>query len=149
LCKLRYDKINHKFNQKGAINMTKEIWLNLPVKDLKKSKEFFSKLGFSFHPRHENSHEAAGLIIGEKSFMIMLFPEATFKSFTKNAVTDTTQSTEVLLSIDAESREAVNEIVRKVELAGGIIHSKRDLDGHRWNVLYMDMSQKPKEGANQ
>ncbi|WP_261808227.1 VOC family protein, partial [Paenibacillus sp. N3.4] len=120
------------------------------MKDLNKSKEFFAKLGFSFHPRHENSNDAAGLIIGEKNFMIMLFPESTFKSFTRNAVTDTNQSTEVLLSIDAESREAVDEMVRKVELAGGLIYSKPegkgwlygcvfgDLDGHRWNVLYMD-----------
>ncbi|QGQ96519.1 extradiol dioxygenase [Paenibacillus psychroresistens] len=135
--------------------MAKEIWLNLPVKDLKKSKEFFSKLGFSFHPRHENSEDAAGLIVGEKNFMIMLFPEATFKSFTRNEITDTSLSTEVLLSIDAESREAVDEIVIKAEQAGGIIHSKpegkgwlygcvfADLDGHRWNVLYMDMSMMP------
>ncbi|KRE49535.1 VOC family protein [Paenibacillus sp. Soil522] len=137
--------------------MAKEFWINLPVKDLNKSKEFFTKLGFSFHPRHENSDEAAGLLIGDKNVIVMLFPESTFKKFTRNEITDTKQATEVLLSIDAESREEVDEMVRKAVKAGGTVFSEpggqgwmygagfADLDGHRWNVLYMDMSQMPKE----
>ncbi|MBP1989363.1 VOC family protein [Paenibacillus eucommiae] len=137
--------------------MTKELWLNLPVKDLEKSKEFFTKLGFSFHPRHMNSNEMAGLIIGDKNVMVMLFPEAAFKGFTGNEIADTNQGTEVLLSIDAESREEVDEMIQRAVDAGGTAYSKpqgqgwmygagfTDLDGHRWNVLYMDMSQMPQE----
>ncbi len=136
---------------------TKELWINLPVKDLNKSKEFFTKLGFSFHPRHENSDEAAGLLIGDKNVIVMLFPESTFKKFTRNEISDTKLATEVLLSIDAESREEVDEMVRKAVEAGGTAFSEpggqgwmygagfTDLDGHRWNVLYMDMSQMPEE----
>lgn len=137
--------------------MTKELWLNLPVKDLNKSKEYFTKLGFSFHPRHIDSDEMAGLVIGDHQVMVMLFPESTFKTFTRNEIADTKKGTEVLLSIDAASREEVDEIVRKAVMAGGSIFAEpgdsqgwmygagfADLDGHRWNVLYMDMSKMPK-----
>jgi predicted lactoylglutathione lyase len=137
--------------------MTKEFWLNLPVKDLKKSKEFFTTLGFSFHPRHQNSDDAAGLLIGNSNVIVMLFPESTFKSFTKNDIADTKLGTEVLLSFDAESKEEVDEMLEKAVKAGGTIYGEphdqgwmygagfTDLDGHRWNVLYMDMSKMPKE----
>ena len=82
----------------------------------------------------------------------MLFPETTFKSFTGNELADTTKVTEVLISIDAQSKEEVDALVAKVVHAGGTIYSNpseqgfmygagfADLDGHRWNVLYMDMS---------
>ena len=61
--------------------MTKQLWLNLPVKDIEKSKTFFSKLGFSFNTQHGNSPVSASLVIGKN--VIMLFEEQTFKSFTK------------------------------------------------------------------
>jgi uncharacterized protein len=137
--------------------MTKELWINLPVKDIVKSREFFTKLGFTFHPRHKDSNDAAGLIIGESNLMVMLFPEDTFKKFAKNAISDTTIATEVLFSIDAESRDEVDELIKKAIHAGGIAFSEpeeqdgwmygagfSDLDGHRWNVLYMDMAKMPR-----
>jgi predicted lactoylglutathione lyase len=135
--------------------MMKEFWINLPAKDLSKSKEFFTKLGFTLNPRFSNSDEMVGLMIGDKNVIVNLFPETTFKNFTGNEIADTKQATEVLLSIDAESREEVDEMVKKVVQAGGIITSEpggqgwmygcvfADLDGHRWNVLYMDMSKMP------
>ncbi|GIO04419.1 glyoxalase [Brevibacillus reuszeri] len=135
--------------------MPKELWINLPVKDLKKAKEFYAALEFSFHPRHEKSDEVAGLIIGDHKVLVMLFPESAFKSFTRNELADTKQGTEVLLSIDAQSKEEVDEMIQKARQAGGAIFAEpsehgfmygagfADLDGHRWNVLYMDMSQVP------
>jgi predicted lactoylglutathione lyase len=137
--------------------MMKEFWVNLPVKDVKKTKEFFTKLGFSLNPRFSNSDEMAGLIIGDKNAIVNFFPESTFKSFTSNEIANTKQAAEVLLSIDAESREEVDEMVKKAIAAGGTISSEpggqgwmygcvfADLDGHRWNVLYMDMSKMPTE----
>jgi predicted lactoylglutathione lyase len=138
--------------------MTKELWINLPVKDINRSKEFFSKLGFSFNPRHSNSNDSASLVIGDKNVIVMLFTEATFKKFTRNEIADTKQAAEVLLSIDADSREEVDEMAKKAVMAGGTIFSNpagqggwmygcgfADLDGHRWNVLYMDMNKMPKE----
>jgi len=138
--------------------MTKELWLNLPVKNLSKSKEFFSKIGFSLHPRHMNSNEMAGLVIGDNKVMVMLFPEFAFKGFAGNEIADTTKGSEVLFSIDAASPEEVDELVRKVVNAGGTVYGEpgykggwmygagfADLDGHRWNVLYMDMDKMPHE----
>lgn len=136
--------------------MTKEIWINLPVKNINKSKAFFSKLGFSFNSQYNDSEESACLVIGEKNVIVMLFTESTFENFTGNKISDSNQGTEVLFSIGAESREEVDEMAEKVVKAGGKIYAEAgdtdgwmygcgfaDLDGHRWNVLYMDMSKMP------
>jgi len=136
--------------------MTKDIWINLPVKNVGKSKEFFTALGFSFNSDYINNDESACLVIGDKSVVVMLFTEATFKNFTGNEITDSKQGTEVLFSIGAESREEVDEMAKKVVKAGGTIYAEAedndswmygcgfaDLDGHRWNALYMDLSKMP------
>lgn len=132
--------------------MTKELWLNLPVKDIAKSKEFFTQLGFSFNTEHGDSDESACLLVGAKNVVVMLFAESMFQGFTKNEIADTAKGTEVLLSFDAESKEEVDEFAQKAAAAGGTIFSEpaeiqgwmygcafSDLDGHRWNALYMDM----------
>ena len=137
--------------------MTKQFWINLPVKDINKSKEFYTKLGFSINTQHGNGDQAQ-LVIGDNNASVMLFPDVTFKNFTKHEIVDTKQATEVLFSIDAESREEVDEMAKKVIKAGGTIFGEpaehqgwmygcgfADLDGHRWNVLYMDMSKLPKK----
>jgi predicted lactoylglutathione lyase len=136
--------------------MAKQFWINLPVKDVNKSKEFFSKLGFTFNTGQGNGPNSACMLLGDQNVVCMLFDEPTFKGFTNNEITSTGQSTEVLLSIDAQSKEEVDEMVQKAVAAGG--SSKHvpkemegfmygcvfaDLDGHRWNVLYMDMSKMP------
>jgi hypothetical protein len=137
--------------------MAKQFWINLPVKDLNKSIEFFSKLGFSFDSQFGNTDESACLVIGEKNVIVMLFAESIFKNITRNEIADSKQATEVLLSIDAETREEVDEIAKKAVEAGATIFGEpddqswmygcgfADLDGHRWNVLYMDMNNMPKE----
>lgn len=137
--------------------MTKEIWINLPVKDIGRSREFYKKLGFRSNPRHPESDDMASLLIGEDDVVLMLFPEAAFKEFADHSVSDTGQGVEVLFSIDAENREEVDEMARKAEKAGGTVYGKPgekdgwmygagfvDPDGHRWSVLHMDMSKMPK-----
>ncbi len=137
--------------------MANEIWFNLPVKNVKKSKEFFTNLGFSFNTKYDGNDQHASLMVGTKNIIIMLFEESMFQDFIKNNITDTNQSNEVLISFDAESKEEVDEMARKVEAAGGTIFGKpaeiqgwmygcgfTDLDGHRWNPLYMDMNKMPK-----
>jgi predicted lactoylglutathione lyase len=132
--------------------MTKQFWINLPVKDIKRSKDFFSQLGFSFNTQHGNTENSASLVIGEKNVVVMLFDEPTFKGFLGDAAASIGQ-TEVLLSIDAESKEEVDELAVKAVAAGGTSSHKpgemkgwmygcvfSDPDGHKWNVLYMDMS---------
>ncbi|RPD43304.1 VOC family protein [Chitinophaga barathri] len=134
----------------------KQFWLNLPVKDVKKSKEFFAKLGFQFNTQYGDQPNSASLLLGEKGVVVMLFDEPTFKGFTNTDIANS-QKSEVLLSVDAESKEEVDEMAKKAIEAGGSSDHKpsqmqgwmygcvfADLDGHRWNVLYMDMSKMPR-----
>jgi predicted lactoylglutathione lyase len=132
--------------------MTKQIWLNLPVKEVAKSKAFFSKIGFSFNDEHDTPSSTC-MVVGEGNFVVMLFEESLFASFSQNPLTDTQTSSEVLISIDAESAAEVDQLAKKVKEAGGTIFAPpaesqgwmygcgfADLDGHRWNVLFMDFS---------
>ena len=135
--------------------MTKQIWLNLPVKNIEKSKQFFSSIGFSFNEEYSNGHSAC-MLVGDKNFVVMLFEESLFGNFVQNTIVDTQTHSEMLISIDAESRNEVEELAQKVEKAGGVLFAKpaenqgwmygcgfSDLDGHRWNVLFMDYSKLP------
>jgi predicted lactoylglutathione lyase len=132
--------------------MTKEIWINLPVKDVKKSKEFFSQIGWTLNPKQTNEKMAC-FEVGTKKITILFFDQETLKEFAKNEIADTNAGTEVLISFDAESREEVDEMARKVFEAGGRIFAEpaeiqgwmygfafADLDGHRWNQIFMDFS---------
>lgn len=132
--------------------MSQEIWINLPVKDVEKSTAFFNEIGFQ---AVNAGQERAKLDIGHTT--ILLFPEAAFENFTGATTADTTRSAEVIFSIGADSRKAVDTFIQKVEAAGGSIFGRpneidgwmygagfADLDGHRWNLLYMDESKMPK-----
>ena len=138
--------------------MTKEFWINLPVKDIHRSKAFFQKLGFRFNEAHGGPPNSACMLVGAKNVVVMLFEEPMFKGFVGHSISDTAKGTEVLFSIDAENREEVDELAQKAEAAGGTVYGPPgenggwmygcgfiDLDGHRWNVLYMDMSKLPKQ----
>jgi predicted lactoylglutathione lyase len=135
--------------------MTKKIWLNLPVKNIEKSKQFFSKIGFSFNEEYSNENSAC-MLVGDQNFVVMLFEESLFGNFVQNTIADTQTHSEMLISIDAESRNEVEQLAQKVEEAGGVLFAKpaenqgwmygcgfSDLDGHRWNVLFMDYSKLP------
>jgi len=137
--------------------MVKEFWLSLPVKDIKKSRAFFDKLGFKFNTKNGNTDTSAALMVGEKNVVVMLFEEPAFKGFTNTEVADTKQGTEVLLSFDAQSKEEVDAMAQKAIEAGGKTDHKpyemqgwmygcvfTDIDGHKWNVLHMDYSKMPK-----
>jgi uncharacterized protein len=131
--------------------MAKQIFINLPVKDLKKSMAFFEKLGFKFNMQFTDD-KAACMIIGENIYAMLLL-EKFFKTFTNKKIADAKKTTEVLIAIDAESKNAVDEMIRKAINTGGSTyrnpqdqgwmygHSFADLDGHQWEVLYMDESQ--------
>lgn len=135
--------------------MTKEIWLNLPVKDVNKSNEFFTKIGFE-PQENQPCAEMCGFYIGEKKMSVMLVEEEMFKGFAQNAVSDVKTGTEILISFDAGSREEIDDTASKVFDAGGTIFSEPqemqgwmygfafiDLDGHRWNQVFMDFSKLP------
>ena len=134
--------------------MASKIFLNLAVKDLKKSIDFFTTLGFSFNPKFTDE-QAACMIIGENIFA-MLVTEQRFKDFTKKEICNAHKNTEVLIAIDAESKEKVEEMVKNAVNAGGLIymepqdhgwmygHSFADLDGHQWEIFYIDEKAIPK-----
>lgn len=131
--------------------MAKQIFINLPVKDLRKSISFFKKLGFKFNPQFTDD-KAAFMIIGENIYSMLLL-EKFFKTFTNKKIADAKKTTEVLIAIDAESKKGVDDMIKKAVEAGGSTyrnpqdngwmygHSFADLDGHQWEVLYMDESQ--------
>ncbi|TKC05585.1 extradiol dioxygenase [Pedobacter polaris] len=138
--------------------MTKEIWANLPVADISKSVDFFTKMGFTKNDKFPFTDTMASFFIGEKSkFVMMLFRNDILEGFSANKISDTLKGTEVLFSIDAESPAEVDEMLQKAADAGGKIYAKGgekdgwmygggfiDLDGHRWNLLHMDFSKMPK-----
>lgn len=135
--------------------MSTKIFVNLPVKDLERSKHFFTALGYSINPQFSDEN-AACLVISDDIYA-MLLVEPFFKSFTKKEIGDATQSTEVILALSADSREAVDELVDKALASGGkpsnetqdqgfmYGRSFQDPDGHLWEVFYMDMSAVPSE----
>lgn len=133
--------------------MAKELWINLPVKDINRSKQFFAAVGFEFNGQYGNSDNSACLLLGDKKTVVMLFEEAAFKGFTRSGIPDTTDTAEVLLSLSMDSVAEVDAIIQKAVAAGGSSSHQpgemkgwlygamfADPDGHRWNVLYMDMS---------
>ncbi|MCE2995527.1 MAG: VOC family protein [Cyclobacteriaceae bacterium] len=128
--------------------MASKIFVNLPVKDLARSIRFFSELGFQFNPQFTDE-KAACMIIGENIYA-MLLTEPLFQTFTKKEICNAKSHTEVLLAIDARSREEVKAMVDKAIQAGGTHymdaqdhgwmyqHSFADPDGHQWEIIYMD-----------
>src|SRR5215467_15178522 len=130
--------------------MATKIFVNLPVKNLNKSVEFFTKLGFKFNPQFTD--ETATCMIVAEDISVMLLTEDKFKTFTPKKICDATKSTEVLVCLSSESREKVDEMVRKAVAAGGKTyqepqdhgfmygHGFQDLDGHIWELAYMEPS---------
>jgi predicted lactoylglutathione lyase len=134
--------------------MFKEIFVNLPVKDLGKTKEFFSKLGLKFNQQFTDQN-AACLIINDKIYA-MLITESYFKTFITKEIADTKKSSEVILALSVYKKEQVDEIANKAIKAGGKEPRKaqdhgwmysrnfEDLDGHLWEVFHMDINKMPK-----
>lgn len=133
--------------------MASRIFINLPVKDINASQRFFSQIGFEFDQRF-SSPDTLCMVVSEHIY-VMLLEQARFKTFTKKPISDAHTQTEVLIALDADSREGVDEMVRKAVKAGGALyaepidhgfmysHSFEDIDGHQWEIGYMDMSQIP------
>lgn len=131
-------------------NLKTKIFVNLPVKDLNRSVSFFTKLGFTFNPQFTDEN-ATCMIVGEDIFA-MLLVEKFFKSFTSKEICDTSRSTEAILALSVESREQVDQLMKKVIDSGGSEHREKqdhgwmygrsfeDVDGHIWEVFFMDES---------
>ena len=128
--------------------VTKQIFVNLPVKDLGKTIEFFKKLGFEFNPQFTD--ENATCIVVNENIFVMLLVEKFFKTFTQKEICVTTKNTEVIIALSTESREKVDQMLENVIKAGGKESRKpqdhgwmygrsfEDLNGHLWEIIYMD-----------
>ncbi len=130
--------------------MATKIFVNLPVSNLNKSVEFFTKLGFTFNAQFTD--ETATCMIVSEDIFIMLLTREKFETFTPKEICDATKSTEVLVCLSCESRDEVDDMVRKAVAAGGATpmdsgdygfmyqHGFEDLDGHLWELIYMEPS---------
>lgn len=128
--------------------MGRKLFVNLAVKDVKRSMAFWKALGFEFNQQFTND-QAACMVLGDDNF-VMLLGEPFFQTFTKRAICDTARATEALLCISCDSRAAVDELVRKAVESGGaraldpVDHgmmygwSFYDVDGHHWEPMWMD-----------
>lgn len=128
--------------------MHKQIIINLPVKDLDKSKTFFSALGYSFDPKFSNG-DAAMMVIADGSIHAMLTTEAFFKSLIDKPLAQAKEANEVVLCLSCESREEVDSLIARAVAAGGrtphppedhgFMYDQgfEDLDGHLWNLVWM------------
>jgi len=127
--------------------VARQIFVNLPVKDLPRSVAFFTALGFSFNPQFTN--ENATCMIVDENIFVMLLVEPFFQGFIKKTICDAHKNTEVLVCLSCESRAEVDELVAKAVVAGGTIprepedhgfmygHAFEDPDGHIWELVYM------------
>lgn len=131
--------------------MPTKIFVTLPVRGLRKSIEFFTRLGFSLHPQF--TVEAATCMIVSDHIFVMLMTHDKFKTLTPNAICDAEKHTETLICLSCESREKVDDMVRAAIANGGKTyrqphdhglmyeHGFQDLDCHIWEVIYMEPSQ--------
>ncbi|WP_327724964.1 VOC family protein [Streptomyces europaeiscabiei] len=124
------------------------IFVNLPVNDLDASKKFFTELGYALNAQFSDEN-AASVVISD-TIVAMLLTKPFYASFTKKEIADATKTSEVMLCLSAESRAKVDELVEKAVAAGGTASEKiqemdfmygrafDDLDGHTWEVVWMD-----------
>ena len=134
--------------------MAMQTFVNLPVKDLPRATRFFTAIGFTFDPQFTDEN-ATRMVISEDT-SVMLALEHFFKGFIEpQDIADTSRSREVIVGLSAESREQVDDLAEKALAAGGqslgepedqgfmYMRGFRDLDGHQWSFIYMDMSATP------
>ena len=139
--------------------MNTKVFVNMSVKDLNRSKEFFGKLGFTFNPMFTDEN-AACMVISEENYA-MLLTESFFKNFIPGReICDTGKNTETLVALGLESGAEVDEIIRNAVAAGGSEYREKqdygwmygrafsDLDGHIWEAFYADLNAMPEAMKN-
>ena len=133
--------------------MPRSLYVNLPAKDLERTVDFFTALGFAFNPMFTD--ENATCMIVNDGTSVMLLVESYFATFTKKPLADAHAVTETLLALSLDSRAEVDDFVAKALAKGAVEYAEpkdlgfmyqrgiADLDGHQWEVFFMDESQFP------
>jgi uncharacterized protein len=128
--------------------VSRMIFVNLPVRDLEASRGFFGELGFEFNA--DFSDETAACMVVDENIFVMLLVEDRFRDFINDEIADATTTTEAITALSADSKEQVDETVAKALAAGGkpwkptleegpmYGGSFQDLDGHVWELMYME-----------
>jgi uncharacterized protein len=136
---------------------SRKVFINLSVKDLVRSVEFWCALGFAFDPQVTDEH-ASCMVLNDDTY-VMLLDEVRFKDFTTKNIADAATHTEVINALSAGSREEVDVLVAKAFAAGaqpsnnpmdyGFMYgwSFQDLDGHLWEILWIDPAAQPQTCA--
>ncbi|GGJ49064.1 VOC family protein [Streptomyces brasiliensis] len=124
------------------------IFVNLATNDVEASKEFFTRLGYTINPQF-STDDCACVVISD-TIIAMLLGKQRYADFTKKEIADSTKTSEVLICLSAESRAKVDELVDNAIAAGGSATGETqdqgfmygrafdDLDGHTWEVMWMD-----------
>ncbi|MEO7211285.1 MAG: VOC family protein [Mucilaginibacter sp.] len=135
--------------------MATQIFVNLPVKDLNKSVEFFTKLGYTFNPQFTN--EQATCMVVSDTIYVMLLVESFFKTFSDKEIADSSKVVESIVCLSTDGRDAVDAIIGKAVEAGattrkdkidyGFMYSGsfEDIDGHQWEYMWMDPAGPPQQ----
>ena len=135
--------------------MATSIFVNLPIKNLSKTVDFFTKIGFTFDPQFTNEN-ATCMVIGETIF-VMLLVEKFFKTFITKGICDTSKDVEAIIALSFESRDKVDQLMSKAIEAGATEPRKaqdhgwmygrsfQDIDGHLREVFWMDESTMKKQ----
>ena len=135
--------------------MAKQIFINLPVRDLPKAKAFYEAIGAVNNPQFTD--DTAACMVWSDTLFVMLLTHAKWASFTNKPISDARQASEVMLALSADDRQAVDAMVSAAGAQGGKAdvnptqdlgfmygRSFEDLDGHIWETFHMDMSRMPK-----
>lgn len=130
--------------------MAKDVWINLPVRDVDKARDFFRAIGFNLNHQH-NTDTMAAMSYGNDKTMIMLFRQDVLEQFTGSPVPTDKSTASFIISFGADTRAEVDETALRVKNAGGKLFAEpaekdgwmygfgfTDHDGHRWNMLYME-----------
>ena len=135
--------------------MPKQIFINLAVKDLQKSMDFYTALGFTNNLQF--SDDTAKCMVWSESIFVMLLTHEKFSTFTEKPIADTKSNVAGLFSLSMDRVNEMNAIMTNGLNAGGIEPSElrdygfmqqrtiEDFDGHTWEIFFMDMSQLPNE----
>ena len=134
--------------------MAKQIFVNLPVRDLTKAKAFYEAIGAVNNPQF--SDETSACMVWSDTVFVMLLTHAKWATFTKKPISDAHLASEVMLALSADDRQAVDAMVNAAGAQGGKAdvnptqdlgfmygRSFEDPDGHIWETFHMDMSQMP------
>ncbi len=133
--------------------MSRQIFVNLPIKSIDRTQAFFTRLGFTFNQKY--SSEQGVCMVVAPDISVMLLVEPFFQTFTKKPIANAHESVQVLICLSCESRAEVDELVAKALAAGGTApnpvqdhgfmygHGFTDLDGHVWELAYMDPNAAP------